>query len=649
MEPEPKLGWLRFTLRRQLMLMLAAIISLILVGQTLLALSAEVTDLEYRVVSEGTILAQSIASACSGSIAGDDPARFDRIISRTEQNVDVVDLAIYNRNGIVVGHSDPNRVGEFDPSAEGGSFHAVQPERGLGRLFEDKLRYTVEVPILRGTTVVGHVDLTFLSDEIAKRASMMILSAGGMALIWFAIAAAAGSFYLRHITRPLAELTKAATAISEDRLDEAKIGEARLSDEVGLLQTSFAHLLGALRGERSENARLLGRLQDLNVSLQQRVDEMTADLRAKQEYLLAVILCMEDGVITCDQDGRIVAANTGASEQLVGLGIPAPGVPIADILPDGEELANAVKAAIAVGKRSRMVIARSCEVGPWRHWRPVDAASVDRKRTLTLRVYPLRRSGDASPGAVVVVRDETEERLMEARLRRQDRFISLGTMAAGLAHELGHYMHTIGGYATVLLRALPDDDPRRADAVSVCTENRHAADLLEGFLQFARPSQGLYGLHSVADIVGDVVDMCGLRIRDVGVQVEVVAQEGEDCSVCCDARLLMQAFVNVVLNALDAMEGCDERRLTIRCRSDDPESVMVQIEDTGGGIAPGQLERIFDPFFTTKDTSGTGLGLSITHKIVEQHGGSIRVRSELGVGTFFAIVLPRSGPREIDT
>jgi signal transduction histidine kinase/HAMP domain-containing protein len=497
--------------------------------------------------------------------------------------------------------------------------------------------------VLRGTTVLGFVEVSFRSTKISERATRLIASAAGMALFWLMVGAIVGRVYVRRITRPLADLTEAATAVTEDRLDEAEIEPPRSHDEVGLLQNSFIHLLKGLRRERAENARLLAEHAEMNVRLRERVDEVTTDLRETTAYLQSVIRCMKEGVITCNQEGEVIQTNLGAYQQLQGLGKPEPGTNIADVIPDGRQIASAVRDAIEFGRTSEFEQVRECEEGPWRDWDPVDIAVVARKRTILFHVYPLRGMDKTPLGAVVLVMDETEKRQVEARLRRQDRLISLGTVAAGLAHELGNYMHTINGFSSLLCRNMPEDDPRRGDAEAIHEENARAVALLDRFLQFARPGEVLYHPEPVCAVVRDALEMCSYKIREAG--VEVMDDLGDkDREIRCDARLLKQVFVNIVLNAVDAMSRREEKRLLVRCRALDDERVEIRFRDTGEGITPEHLDRIFDPFFTTKVATGTGLGLSLAHQIVDRHGGSITVQSRKGVGATFIVVLPVAGP-----
>jgi signal transduction histidine kinase len=645
--PTPKLRRPRFSLRIRLVLLLSGIICLILAGQTLFWLSSEVTDLDHRIATQGTIHAQGIANACAGLMGGSDPHRFDFVMGRIRRTVDLIELAVVDPSGKVLAHSDATQVGHQRTDRRHGVFGPPRSSPGLVGLFGNALAYQVSAPVLRGSDVLGFIYLEFRSNEIAERAGRLMRSAATMALFWLIVGAAAGTVYVRRITKPLAVLTQAAQSITEGRLDAVPVGPPTSHDEVGTLQASFRHLQAGLRAQRAENAELLDRLQQLNDKLQRRVNEVTAELRQTAAYLESVFRCMEVGLVTVDAHGDIVQANQGADRQLTGLGRPEAGKHVSALIPDGEALGTMVETVVRSGAAATLEVVRSCEVGPWHEGGPVSSAPSGGQRTLGFRMYPLRGPSRTTLGAVILVTDLTEERLVESRLRRHDRLASLGTIAAGLAHELGNYMHGIGGFSSILLKSLPPDSPHREDVQTIHDDNAKAVALLERFLQFARLGQVRYQTEPVGTILREATGIASYRLRKANVQVvDTIEDEGPEAR--CDARLLTQVFVNLVLNAVDAMEGRAERRLTLSANLSGQDRVVLRVEDTGGGIDPAHVERIFDPFFTTKGATGTGLGLSIAHQIIERHGGTITVQSRRDQGTTFVIELPCSGPLEQD-
>jgi len=245
-------------------------------------------------------------------------------------------------------------------------------------------------------------------------------------------------------------------------------------------------------------------------------------------------------------------------------------------------------------------------------------------------------------------RDENERLIAELEARvaqktrevlRADRLATLGGIAAGFAHELGNALNVIRGYAGVALRELPQDHPNRPDLEAVKREIVRAASLLERFLVFARSRTHKVQLQSVEPVVREAVEVVGPAAAQARVEAEIHA-EPDLPPVEVDAELLRQAFLNLSVNAIQAMQP-GGGRLDVRIRRDGT-GVAVEFQDTGPGIDGQVREHVFEPFYTTK-ASGTGLGLAIVRQAAETHGGTVEVESEPGKGALFRVRLPGDG------
>ncbi|MBI5494169.1 MAG: HAMP domain-containing protein [Deltaproteobacteria bacterium] len=618
------------SLRTRLVVPLSAIITLIVGGQVATSLSEKLEAYDHHVQSEGTVMAQGVASSCVELMDGAHPHRFDEVIARVRESLDLMELAIVSRDGEVLAHTNRSRVGSrIPPEKLHGMTLRRRPPSLLG-LFRGYTEHDVGSPIMRGTTVLGHVTLRFRTDEMRDQAVASLVAAAAAGAFWLVLGAFIATLYVRRITRPLGELTAAAGAVTRNALDTVDIPETPERDEVGVLQSAFRELVRDVRDERARNARLVTELRDLNENLAARVLSVTADLRQAKAYLESVLECMEEGIITADGEGKVVSANRGARLHLARLGQPDAGVQLGALLPDdGERLVHAARAA-AAGAAQRVEL--TC--------RPPGAMDLAEARDLVFHLYPLR-TGDSGGGVVVTLVDVTRERKAEAALRRHDRLISMGTMAAGLAHEMGNYMNSIQGYCSLLLRAMPPDDACRADVKEIHDQNARAIALLERFREFARPRDIRFSPEDPDALVREAVVMARYRLRKA--QVRVVEELGLAGFVLrCDGQMLKQVFVNLIFNAVDALEGQAEKVITVRSRCSG-DNVELEFQDNGSGIDAAHLEKIFDPFFTTKVATGTGLGLSIAHQVVERHRGRIRVQSAPGHGATFSIMLPVNG------
>jgi two-component system NtrC family sensor kinase len=237
--------------------------------------------------------------------------------------------------------------------------------------------------------------------------------------------------------------------------------------------------------------------------------------------------------------------------------------------------------------------------------------------------------------------------MMHELVRRQDLLVhthklkAIGTLTAGVAHELNNPINNIMLTAASLQEDYADlDDAERLDMVrDMVSESERARDIVRNLLDFARQSEVELAPLAVEEIIGDTLQLAANHVKLAKVKVRGEVEENLP-PVHGDRHQLTQVFLNLVLNALDAMPGGGTLTISVE-QSDDRSFVDIAFTDTGVGIPKQYLDSIFDPFFSSKkNAKGTGLGLSVSLGIINQHGGSIRVASEVGKGTTFTVSLP---------
>ena len=238
------------------------------------------------------------------------------------------------------------------------------------------------------------------------------------------------------------------------------------------------------------------------------------------------------------------------------------------------------------------------------------------------------------------VRERTEELVaMQARVAQSERLASLGMLSAGVAHEINNPLGGILALTSLTLEDLPKDDPNRENLEEVVHQSQRCRDIVKGLLEFSRQSRMGADLADLNKIMEDTLALISRQAAFFN--VTIVKQYDPDLpAVMADSSEMQQVFMNVLMNAAQAIEGHGTVKIVTR-QAADAEAVEVLISDTGHGIPPEQIGRIFDPFFSTKPNGqGTGLGLSITYGIVASHKGTINVASEPGKGTTVTIRLP---------
>ncbi|ADO75540.1 Sensor protein [Stigmatella aurantiaca DW4/3-1] len=253
------------------------------------------------------------------------------------------------------------------------------------------------------------------------------------------------------------------------------------------------------------------------------------------------------------------------------------------------------------------------------------------------------------PALVTIARDFTERKQMQARLMLSDRMASMGTLSAGIAHELNNplsYVIANLEFVHATLQPAEFDPARVPEWRQVLDEAREGAERvrqivrqLKTFSRVEEERQEQVELHRVLDSVAQ------MATSEVKHRARLVKQYGPLPAITGNDGKLFQVFLNLVINAAHAIpEGCvEDHEIRLATFEDERGWAVVEVRDTGGGIRPENLSRIFEPFFTTKPQGvGTGLGLSICLTLVRAHGGDITVESTVGKGTVFRVMLPPS-------
>jgi signal transduction histidine kinase len=267
---------------------------------------------------------------------------------------------------------------------------------------------------------------------------------------------------------------------------------------------------------------------------------------------------------------------------------------------------------------------------------PLDQEFEGAKRVFRYRLFPVSVDDGRRYQVGIVLWDITEEKQFQEQLLQTDKLASLGTMVSGMAHEINNPAQAILSMAELIQ---DEEDPRQIKqfAADIVDYARHVSNVVRDFASYARSASrdGQTEL-DITDRLTEAVKM--VRRGPHFGYVSLVTDYAGPAILRARKAEIDQIFVNLISNAVHAMNGRGELRLSTKI---DGDAVIVAIGDTGCGIPKSIQAKIFDPFFTTKEPGkGTGLGLSIVHRIVTKYGGTIAVESEEGQGTMFRIRLP---------
>lgn len=364
-----------------------------------------------------------------------------------------------------------------------------------------------------------------------------------------------------------------------------------------------------------------------------RPDERNQGDTILDDYYATVIDSVGDGVIVIDRDGLITLCNPAAEEicglsrrHAQGASFPKLFAREATIL---EMVAKTIRTGITIADHENVVVRGMGRVTP-----------------VAATCYPLMRADGENIGAILTLKDITYIRELEAAVRQADRLSTLGTLAAGLAHEVKNPLGGIRGAAQLLEQELEQGSELLEYTRVMIRETERIDRIIRELLELASPRGLRLAPVNLHRILGDILLLQKQAVA--GRQISFVTHFDPSIpDIMADGEMLTRLFLNLIRNAIDALSESGQLTVTSRVLSDYRLSqnarrsrmVAVEVDDDGPGIPAEDLENIWTPFFSSKAT-GTGLGLTICHKIVSEHRGMIKVESDPGHGTRFTVLLP---------
>lgn len=278
-----------------------------------------------------------------------------------------------------------------------------------------------------------------------------------------------------------------------------------------------------------------------------------------------------------------------------------------------------------------------------------ESSASGEQRHYRITKVPMRLYDDDITHVITIGEDLTDWKMAQGQVAHAEKLAAIGQLAAGVMHELNNPLATIGACVeAVTVRSdelAPEVRPAMEEYFRIIdSELARCKAIVDGLLDFSRPKSRVLRPEPVNPIVEDALFL--VKHHDRFKRIDLVRQLGDDLpEITANREQLIQVFLGLMLNSIDAMEGTGILTVTTRFADDGSGGVAVVFEDTGMGIPRDDLPKIFEPFFTTKQPGrGTGLGLSICYGIVQQHGGVIRADSTIGQGSTFTVHLPVAKP-----
>lgn len=378
----------------------------------------------------------------------------------------------------------------------------------------------------------------------------------------------------------------------------------------------------------TDRKRLERQLQSYREELELKVTERTREIEETKQYLENLLENANDIIYTLDPEQRFTYVNGK---------IEAWGYRKDDLI------GRPYLALLSKRHRGRR-LKNTLDIGAKQVYEVEVVTRTGEPRAAMVSVSPLHGVEGTILGVLGIARDMTDTKKLEQQIRNSEKLASVGKLAAGVAHEINN---PLGGILNCLYNL-------RKGTLSATRQEEYWASMEDGvrrvqkivrqLLDFSQQHEPAFALTDINQIVDRVLVLTNHLFAPNQIQLQTALGHGLP-SVMVDRHMIEQVLMNLILNAVQAMKHGGQ--LTIRTSV--VEGVcLIEVRDTGSGIAPTVLPRIFDPFFTTKsEGEGTGLGLSVSLGIVERHGGKILVESEVGKGTSFTLCLPVSRERSL--
>lgn len=364
-----------------------------------------------------------------------------------------------------------------------------------------------------------------------------------------------------------------------------------------------------------------------NAILYRSLEAKAAELAQLKVYNEHVIESISVGVAVITPEGEITVWNN-TLQGILGLNsTEVLGRNISEVLP--EDLIEAMKEVV---EGPRWVVEDTAHL-----YKTHLKAAREETRLVNITFSPFIMQDNMVTGTLLVFDDVTDNVRLESQLLQAEKLSSIGLFAAGVAHEVNTPLAAISSYTQMLLKDTPHSNPSRELLAKIEKQSFRASNIVNKLLNFARFDETDFQEVNLNALMLETLSLLDHQLKKNKIEV-VLELDPSLPSTVGNGGKLQQVFMNLFLNARDAMNGGGVLRLRTQQQNS---TVVVQVADTGTGISKENVKRIYDPFFTTKEVGkGTGLGLSVSYGIIQEHSGRIGVASEPGLGTTFTVHFP---------
>lgn len=605
-------------LRYRFILMIATMLIVLLGSLSLLIGFLQSRTMRGQLEGRGVAIAQSLAAASMASLLTYDYVALERSANQALKDPDITSIIFHDKEGRVAGYSGRSDLqntllnDEISQNALAATqilIQTIKNDAGKGKGMEIALPVYPPGISVRWGTIRVQLSLASMHAQI-RQIQLVIFGVGIIALLFGTLVSL---WSARRITRPLNNLMLGTQKAAKGNLQQDF--RVQTGDEVEVLADNFNTMIHEIIAHRTQ------------------LEQQLIEIRRLQRYTEQLLTTMSDGLMTVDMNGRLSTMNPSA-EQLLGIELsPIQAEPAARILKPYPELLTYVDTALAdpIDRQPREL-----------HFE-----KEGQNRTLLVSSSILKDQTGQPREVILNLHDISELKSLEASIRQAERLAALGTLAAGMAHEIRNPLSSIKTFVQLLPRKIEKPGFLQKFQRTVPRELNRINELVEDLLDLARVPKYTFRSIPVRTLIGQTMD--ALEAVLIANAINWRFECSEDLPpVQADSSQLAKAFHNLVRNAVQSMPSGGE--LLIKAYSptgaetgeEDTSGrplISLVFQDSGCGIPAEELKNIFNPFYTTK-IKGTGLGLSITHKVITEHGGTITVTSQPDRGSCFVVNLP---------
>lgn len=594
-------------LRYRFIAMTGVMLIILLSGLAILISYLQSQTIRKQLENRGLSIAQSLSATSISDLLTYNYVALERSANQAARGPDIAAVIYHDKEGRIAGYSGRSdlqntvlndQISRNALAADKPIIQSIVDHGGKNTGIDIALPIYPEGAELRWGTIRVQLSLSSMYEQI-QQIQMVILVVGFIAVIFGTLASI---FAARRITGPLNSLMSGTQAAAAGNLDQ--VFRINTGDEVEILAANFNSMISEIVAHRSQ------------------LEQQLIEIKRLQEYTSQLLTTMGDGLLSITMVGKFSMVNPAALKLL-------------EVIPELSE-DRASTTLLACYPELYSYITESLKQPVNREPKELMLEKKGMTHTLLVSSTVLKDRSGKVVEIILNLHDITELKRMEASVRQAERLAGLGTLAAGMAHEIRNPLSSIQTFVQLLPRKIEREGFLDKFNRTVPRELKRINQLVEDLLDLARVPKYTFRPVSMQSLI--------LQIAET-MEEELIAGKIEqryDCPsdlpvVRADSHQLTKAFHNLMRNAIQAMP--DGGTLSIGIQHENSDYLAVTFQDTGEGIPEEELKNIFNPFYTTK-IKGTGLGLSITHKVISEHGGSISVSCPNEGGTVIKVFLP---------